>query len=409
MVYVNGTHARLWPYGPDWSSEVRINYEYRTEVITSRGGQEQRIAVRDKPRVNFDFRTMQHGAGLRSMVSFLAAWQNCPTLMPDWSRPIRLALSPVAGDTTIEVLSLDVWMVDGMTVALIDGEVEGAVHEVSMITSVGANTLTLDAELSRDMSIETLVYPCYSGRLGTQMSGQQHGFNTASLAVTFSVDPGFESIGDPTPASLIFDGREVFLIEPSYTSDPVTGFNAVLDTVDYGCGRLSHFRSVAFNDRLHNATYLGVGREEADALRDLFLRQSGQQGEFFMPTFSEDLRLKTDTSTGADTLRIAGTEAFQNYAADQVYRALIVFYLDGTHEIYRVSAVTSISDTGGDDTLVRIVPSAPHVISQEDIQMICWLPLWRFVSDQLAIQWVTDELANVGFAFKTLQYNIAED
>lgn len=405
---VSGLRAKLWPYAPDWNSQVNVTYEFLTEIITSRGGQEQRIASRDKPRVSFEFNTMQHGAGMRSMISFLAAWQNRPTLMPDWSRPVRVAASLQAGDVDIETLGIDTWLREGATVAIIEGGTEGSLHEVRKIAAVNGERVSLNAALSQDMSLDATLYPCYAGRLATQLSGQQRSINTMSLSIKFAVDPGFE---DLVPAGVtfdLFDGREVLTIEPSYTSDPTPAYEAFLDTVDYGFGRMAHFRPVTFNDRLHNASYLAVTRAEADVLRDLFLRQSGQQGEFYMPTFTEDLTLKTTVPSGSDDLRIEGREAFDNYSADQVYRSLIIYYLDGTSEIYRVGDMDTITEGSITDTLLRVVPTPSHDIDPQDVQMICWLPLWRFSSDQIVVQWTSDEVANVGFALKTLQYQPQE-
>jgi hypothetical protein len=245
--------------------------------------------------------------------------------------------------------------------------------------------------------LETL-YPGYEQQIVSE---------APSTSMLETLYPGYEQqIVSEAPST--YDGRELFMLEPDLSTEMTSDFTSMLETLDYGYGRMTHFTPITYNDRVTKMTHLGAGRVEIDALRDLFLRQRGQQGEFFMPTFSEDLRMRSSLGAGQSTMRVLGAEVFENYANLKVFRHICIIMRDGTSHRFKVSEINSITDSQGTDSTLTLQSAATSTINPVDVFMVCWLPLWRFVSDKLSVQWRSDQVASVSYSMKTIPYVTVE-
>lgn len=407
-VPVSGIRTKVWPFLVDWSSEVTVNYAYRSEVITSRDGTEQRRALRDEPRMEFGFTSLVDDYDFRNFVADMSSWHGKPTVVPDWSRYVDLTRSHTAEESSLNLNGSDTWLRSGALICISWGDPSESHAIVRKITSVSGSSAMLSTSIGEDIPSDARVMPAYVGRLEAKTSASQYSERTSSVKAKLTVEPGYENQIVPEIAPLAYDGRELFVMEPDWSKPLSLSFEATVETLDYGVGRVSHYNPVSYTDRVTTLTYMATGRTEADALRDTFRRQRGQQGEFFMPTFTEDLRLKSTLSFGESKMRVQGVTALKAYESSLVYRNIIVFFNDGSYTPYDVIAVEAVSDAQGDDTTFDLRPVPARSLVQSEIRMICWLPLSRFASDEITVQWTTDQIANIGVTMKTLPYNEVE-
>lgn len=396
-----------WQFEPDWSNDFTTDYEFRTEIITSRDGTEQRIATRDKARVSYTFSTLVDDYDFRNFAGFANSWQARPVLMPEWTRLIEVGAAATIGQSSVTVASTDDWLVEGANVSITWGDRSLSQQAIMSVESVVGSTVTFTAPLTADIPADAIITPMFYGRLDSTITAKHNRERTATVDVKFAVDPGYEQqIVSEAPST--YDGRELFMLEPDLSTEMTSDFTSMLETLDYGYGRMTHFTPITYNDRVTKMTHLGVGRVEIDALRDLFLRQRGQQGEFFMPTFSEDLRMRSSLGAGQSTMRVLGAEVFENYANLKVFRHICIIMRDGTSHRFKVSEINSITDSQGTDSTLTLQSAATSTINPVDVFMVCWLPLWRFVSDKLSVQWRSDQVASVSYSMKTIPYVTAE-
>ena len=393
----------IWPFPPDWSNEFRVSYEFKTEVITSRSGKEQRRADRAVPRIDAEFSAIVMEYAFRSMLGLLAMNQNALLMMPDWSSATALSDQANAGATTVYLDDSPDWLSVGMDVAFIWGEPGEVMHEQAVIASIGTGSIVLTAALSKDVPADAYAYRTWQGTMSTETTSKMHGDRMSEVSVKFSVDPGFEKQPSAGSAPLTYQGRELFMLEPNWQNDISVDFATILNTVDYGHGRIGYERPVAFNSRKVQFTYLATERQSAFDFRNFFLRLYGQQGEFFMPTFTEDLRLRANTASGVNQLRVLGADIAANFAGSTVYGNIVIFYTDDTHDLHQVTSISTVTDSLGADSVLHISPNTTRAIKLDDVRMVCWLPLWRSITDQIALQWVTDEIANIGLSLKTIE------
>ncbi len=398
----------VWPFAPDWTDDVRVGYEFRTEIITSRGGKEQRIASRAEPRVELDFSSIMLEYDFRSFLGMISAQHNETILMPDWSRPMEVSDVADAGATSVRVFEVDAGLAAGDQFALVSGDADRTSCIVLTVDDIAGRRIDLTAPLAAAVQPGACVYRLLRGHLNTTLQARLVSDRGVRVQVKFAVDPGHEDLGTLPAAPLSHWSRELCLLEPDWSSEVSMEHETILDIVDYGNGPLAFLAPVPFNTKTMKFTFVGVGRDEALAAVNLFRRQRGQQGEFFMPTYAEDLRLTANVGIGATWMRIDGAHLVPHFATSTIHRNIIVFYLDGTYEIFGTGTIEAASDANGDYMRVELLAPASRVIRPADISMISWLHLWRFASDAITVQWETDEVASIGMTLKSLETLNAE-
>jgi hypothetical protein len=408
LLPVAGVRSKVWAFMPNWQNPVEMQLEFMTEVIESRSGYEQRIANRDNPRMSISFTSVVNEFNYRQFIRQMASWQNKPTLMPDFSHGVKLAIAAENGVDTIVMDENQDWMAAGRTILIVRGGATRTEFLVRKVEEVIGNSLRLASVIDGDWDVGTKVYPTYTGYLGSKITASVPANRTAIVNVNFEADPGYElwnDVGDPAEDYL---GRELFMLRPDWSDALSPEFEAALEVLDYGRGRKSYSIPRPFNTRIHKANYLGIGRAATDAIVAFFRRNKGAQGEFFMPTWTEDLRIKTLANSGTTGLRFAGPYVYQDYVDDVVYKDLIIFYIDGSHEVYHVDDIISVSDEDGDDSIINLTTPLLRNVDPANVMQVCWLPLWRFATDGLTVQWLTDETAQISLSMKSLRYVPAE-
>lgn len=399
-----GIRSRLWEFPPNWDNGFDVTLEYRSEIITSDSGKEQRRALRQTPRKSFSFNSLVHEDRFRRFIRHMSVWQQRSTIVPEFSRTARLADPAYNGFSSVSVETVPDWLKQGSLICLMDRQRA----LLRTVEGVSGNVVSFSSSIEGDWIAGSRLFSASSGRLATSIQATQHTNRTATVALTFNADPGVEDWTDPAEPAVMHLGREVFLKRPNWGSSVSPEFAAVIEQVDYGVGRIDNFLPILFNDRLHKAEYLGVDVDDVREYSDFFRRQNGQVGEFFMPTFTEDLVIKVPSPASTANLRIEGSGTSDDYVNGTVYRDLIVFLDDGSYLLRHVQSIYQVDDADGNDSIIQVTEPWPIELSQYNIRQICWMPLWRLASDSMTIQYVTDEAAQFALNMKTLEYNDAE-
>lgn len=401
---VLGTRARLWPWPPNWDDGFEVTYTYKTEIITSDNGKEQRQATRQTPRKEFRFESIVHEGQWREFVRHMNAWQGRATVMPEFSKYFRSASAVVDGQGYIMAETVPDWAVSGTLVVLLDS----ARRVLRTIDDVSGNMVAFTGNVKGDWPAGVKVHKATSGRLGVQVSGSQHTNRTATISVTFSADPGVEVYPDAGAAPVMFNGRELFLKRPNWADTLSPNFQSYLQTVDYGVGRLDYFLPITYNDRFHKGNYVAQDIASAEDIERFQRRVLGQLSEFYMPTFTEDLVIMEPALATTVSLRIAGPETARDYSLDTIYKDLIIFLHDGTYLPRHVQSIFEVDDAQGNDTIIQVTEAFPVDLDEFNVRQICWMPLWRMASDAITFNYLTDEVAEFALNMKTLEYEDAE-
>lgn len=384
----------LWPFPVNWQDGYKVSLAFKTEIITSRTGREQRAAWRALPRRTIDFSSQCREGEFLRFKRLLAASQDQEVLVADEIRKVRLAALSAPGASTLQVSSVPGWMVPGRRLVL----AAGSLREDCQILSISGTTLTLAAAMTVGFPNGAIVHAGVVGRLPTSLKYAQPTSQVGTVRVTFDVTPGSEPLLDLTAATT-FNGREVFATKPNWRDGLSIESLRETETVDYGFGRIETFNLYDFTSSIREGTWLATTVAQAEAIQGLFERMRGRQGEFYVPRWERDMDLSADLAAGTATMRVAGAEVAETFGADLVHKSLMVALIDGTTLYRLVSSI--VADV--DESVITLSTTWPVNVAKTDVLMVCWAPVCRFATDEIVVDWVTSEVAEIHMSHMALE------
>lgn len=391
---VYGKRGKLFSFAPAWPPSGRsyqVTYAFQTEIITSRSGREQRIALRDSPRKTVSFQSQLTGLQFNRFNELMWSWQDRSFALPDASRSAKTTVNLSPGDTLVPVDSLPVWAEPGALVAVGDA----LTPTITTIEAIDGLVIEIRSAIASEMPEGSYVRPVFSGNVASSIAANRDTNAVAKADVRFDVAPLSELPYTPPAAPLSFNGREVFLRKPNWAERVNVTHEHDVDVLDFGRGPVTRYSAIAFGQITKRGAFLGRNRDEAQLILDLFIRGRGRQGEFYMPTWENDLPLKDTVPSGSSALTVAGPYIADAFAGSTVMRAVYVQLTSGEVLLRKVSSIAPVSGSGVIDSVVTVTSPWGVELSSANVVQIGWMPVWRFSSDNLTVEWLTDSVANI--------------
>lgn len=396
---VTGTRVKEWPLAPNWDQSYKLTYSFLTEILRSRSGKEQRIALRTSPRKTLEYQSVAIGSEFNRMKDILWSWQDKSFVMPELTRYVNTTTSLPAGDDTLLVDSATTWITDGTTVML---SYNGA-SELRVVESITGLSVTFKAVSANSWPAGTRMYAALSGNLAGSMPVNRVTNTLAKVNTRFDVTPLSEPWVEPPAATQTFNDRELFLKKPNWAQDLGVTAQHEVDEIDYTRGPIYRYSPFAFGTEVRRALYLNKTTAEATDLLNFFSRMRGRQGEFYMPTWEYDFAPKVPAEADASSLKVAGPDFAEAYGDSTVHKAVFVMLLDGTLLLRKVVSIEPVVADEITDSLITVDSNWGVSFSQDSIVMCGWLPVWRLASDDLVMEWVTTTVAQVQMTMQTVE------
>lgn len=321
--------------------------------------------------------------------------------IPDWTRRVLSSTVMSNGAASLDVSGVPSWMVPGISLLFR----HNGRNEMYTLDSVADPVLTmLETNTGADWPIGTRIYLGLPARLPKQISGEERLRNGWRSEIEFQVEPGRDEFVEAAPAALTFQGHEVWLKQPTRVQTPVYREQSGIEQTDYGVGRTETFERVTYHTSTLECVFSGCDVDSSLAIEEMFIRQRGRRGEFYMPTWTQDIVPASTIAAGAAAIGVSG-DWIQRYEASTTHKAIFIHFADGSHEF---NSVTNITPAGSDSTLTLASPTA-NEIDPATIRRISWMPLRRFATDILTGEWVLKRRhARFTTAIQTLEDLAAE-
>lgn len=333
---------QTWTIPVNWENIVTEEIAYRTEIITSRDGTEQRIAQRVNPRYMFRFSTLvgrDRAAELERLLAKRQAYDYRfrhprETILADRGHP------GAAGFT-------------------------GRFDREAVVTAATDRVLSVDVSVL----VNPGVYP------GDYLTGYTH-----------------------PPADTLHNGLEVLTLRPNW-ADPIRiNFMQMSEILDLQKGVRDFNTPEIFTNRLIQCGFMLRTEAQENRLRGLFERMRGQQGEFYMmDPLSAQIAPSESILAGSTSVTVAGPEVFYRFSSEKIYRNIAIRTAEET--IYR--KVTSVQLISGNS---RVNLNAPlPAIPASALIGIHWLLKVRFATDAIVLAWTTDTIARTSLTLRSLE------
>ncbi|WP_447888579.1 hypothetical protein [Serratia fonticola] len=386
-----------WLAEPNWQGGITETLEWKTDVLPSPTGAEQRIARRLSPRRTFEFSILVGNNDKQRFENALFIAGAAEWAMPVFADVAVLDVDHPAGATHITVSTVGRDFTVGGSVLLMSGLGLSADVGLAIVTGISASAITLATPLPVTWSAGACVYPLRPAVLTDPPSLTRHTDSLFSAQIRFRVTE-HNANSDSIQALPVYRNHPV--LEPaSDWNEPVTGqYLRMLQELDNGSGIPVRTDTARRAFTLMNHHWVSVGREKQAALRRLFYFLRGRQRAIWVSSGCNDFTPVSGLANGMIDVEYA---AFAELGVVNGRCDLRIELADGTC-IYRRITGVAIINYG----IERLMLDGDHItVALEHIVSISYLTLCRQESDSVAWQHVTDAdgLATISTTFRGIR------
>ena len=384
-------------YRLQWSDGFNETYSFRTGIVEHRGGTEQRIAHRSKPRVNYEFTAFLNSVEMRSFIARNSTDQGHLTYIP---HPRDTIKSPQEIPTSGNLISFDPipgWMIPGSRIFakfnqyIIPGVVLGIGGSGALLAFSNTTPMPIGTKIFRGAPIR----PTSSQTINAITS------RAGTMPVRAAGDPVDNWLPDyPATAPNALDSKEYFDLKPNWSNPVGIGMVEDWEDIDFQRGAVSRVFPKLFPQRLMRYNYLLHTQDRIEHILGLFFRVRGRQKSFWMPSFVNEAKIAENTTRRR--MIIPGNQFALTYDESPVFKYLRIEHQAGvyTAEIRRVE-----EDADGNSEVV-FEERLPASLTPDEINMISWVNLVRFETDSITLNWRTDGVAETTINVRTLEVEI---
>lgn len=346
--------------------------EWKTDVLTTNDGSEQRVRLRKKPRQSFNVTYPIPYREMARAENLVYGWLTRRWAVALWSEAQQVG-TLLAGTTVINIDTTASDYRDGALIMIWESNRKSATADVGIVS---AGTLTLNRPLAETFTNPWIV-PVRLGRIVGNVSRATSGYN-GSLEMTYEFSDNIDL--DPPAAPTQFLGYDVYFDEALKNGEALTdSLQARVDVVDYGTAAGASFYSPWTYTRIGRPyKFLLQGLQDIWNFRKFLHRRAGRLRPFWVPTFENNMRV---AQTGELTQSIeVYADDYREFAPERTHIGILLD--DGTWLLRTINAATA----SGTDTAV-IGLDAPININANRIRQISFLGLKRLDADRVELQW----------------------
>lgn len=367
---LSATMVAIIADGIDWSTQPEMNVQYLTEVIESFDGTEQRIALRDQPRVSLTYKYLLDDSVL---TEFDVKYGNFggQLLVPMWPQACELTHDVDPGDRTINV-ELNRYVECSNTLMLTDG----VSSEFVGVAGVGVGQVVLSNLAQKNFKMGSRVVPVRVGYSSDESSADIKTDSLASHGITFDLDETM--LSKPTPIDNFerYQGKHVIPFRPDRSTDITVQYQRLREHFDPTIGARSIYERTPGAVRIFSHSFRFFSEKERQNFEDFAELQNGAQGEFWMQSAAVAMEIAEDIYDETYKLKIKPVGYSRLDKSKSFPPAIVIHMYNGT--TIKRSLVSAKSISGFEE----ITLDAPlSDIKIEDVESIKPLYLCRFESD----------------------------
>lgn len=387
--------ALVMPERIDWSTQPEMSIQYLTEVIEAFDGTEQRIALRDTPRLSLSYMYSMTDEQQYQFDNKIAT-STGSMIVPLWPLQCQLSRAVQPGDASVvlETINAHVSASDTLLIS------EGDESEVVSIESVAGAVVILKHLAKKTFSTNAVVIPARiafpsdeSNSTSILRSFDQH-------SITYDFDE--TQIQKPTPIDDFeyLNSRPIFPFRPDRSKDVTTQYNRLRETLDPLIGARSIYDRARGTVKVFGQTFTFFSETERQRFEDFAELMNGAQREFYIEGPGQVFELGEDIvgTTYKFKIKSSGYANFANTNSLAPIAAIKLY--DGT-TIYR----TILSATGNSDGTETIATKeTTAALKKTDVEAILPLYLARFDSDEFRYIFDTSEVSTITKNIRQLLY-----
>lgn len=327
-----------WLADPDWSRGVTETLEWKTDVLQSPTGAEQRISRRLSPRRTFEFTTLVHDTGRQRFENML--WQGCAGtwVMPVYPDVFALPAAVSSGVTALSIPTAGRDFTVGGTVLLKTDESPAATSRMVTIAGIAGNVLQLASPLTDNWPAGSLVYPVRKAVLTEPLSLSRLTGSATTAQVRFRIAE--HNAFSDAPVLTQYRGHPVLESETDWGESVSGSYQPLIRELDNSSSIPYRLDTAGrpFWRQTHN--WFTVNRQAQTSLRQLLWYLRGRQRPIWVPGQTLDFSPRSAISGNSVDVVEAG---FTELGIRPGRRDICILLADGTRYYRRIAAVSLVS------------------------------------------------------------------
>lgn len=387
---------RIFPLSHNFAQAITEAIEFKTDILVSSNGKEQRRAVRDEPRRSFtQYYTFDEKAKW-ALDRFMYVGLHRPCIIGD-ERYLAYSTGPMApGQMGVSVRGPTGWAIPGQMALISDG----IRKETRTVESSGPGSITFSDETITAFPAGSRVSPARIGYIEPDPQTQRLTNNVGSISFTFDVNVADQYVEGSGNDELI-DGMPFWTFPPNWNGSSEVQYSAPLEKVDYGYGQIEYFNPIKFVTRITKHEFISLNRAAALALVAFFVRRRGRRGEFLFQTGESDIPYYA-LAGGSFSVLVQGEQFAYDFSDNTVFRRVLFRRRNRQNFSRLIDYLEPLPDT--ESTAMWLTSALPNTqIAPADLFGLSWCNVSRFASDRLELEWVAPGVARSAIQIQSLE------
>lgn len=364
----------------EFEDGIRVDHAWLTDVLQRYNGDEQRLALRERPRRTFGGEiVLTSDAERRQLHDQIYKVATGLIVIPMYQHQTPLRAATVIGDDRIYCNTKRADLRPGGYVVLIKRD---GTEVLARVSEVFADYVTLDAAHAEAVQVAgTKVMSAIATRI-PDMSGFSMRAKDGNASLQFAEFAAQDTLLHPLAEVTLEEHQGLPVLEKRPLADDADEkFGTGLTTIDNEIGRPARFTAWDQKYVRGDRSYL-INTQFTPGDLDYwfaFLEHCrGQQRSFFASTWREDL-VPAGTFT-TSTLEVVGTDYSQLYFGTETYANLEIISSAGRYLVTVINATLV-----GGNTVLEFSPPIADDLTGVTIERISYLMKMRLGSDKVSI------------------------
>lgn len=381
----------LWRWPPNGAILERL--EWLTDLSVSYNGNEQRRCLRSNPRRFFEHDILLANQSRRDAENFIFSSQGEPFAIPVWFDGERLQAPIAAGATSIS-LTTDYrdYHADGL--AAIIGQ-DGS-FEVVEISSIAGNTIETSEPVDNDWPADSsMIYPARVVMAASELRLSRFTGDSSYGRVSFRCvdNSSFDAASESSYRSF-----PVLNIKPEWSEDPTFEFVRKIANLDGAVGRITFDDESNLPIFVQSHRWPMDGRQAISAFRSWLYARKGRLSAFWLPTWSSDLIVKSNITSGGTTIDIE-MQGYSSQVSQSIGRRDIRIELVSGQIYYR--RITNCVEIDQETERITIDSAIGVSIQASNVRSVSFMSLARLDADAVELQWWKHDFAEASFMIRS--------
>jgi len=373
-------------YRPDWSQTVTEVYTWKTEILESMDGSEQRRRLRQFPAFELRYSTLLIEDVRRSMQNILHDTTLEDGLHSMWNKVTYLTSSASANDTVLSVKDPDKIFYVGDSVLLVSSGANTLSTEEAQVYEVGgvtASTLTISTPLINDHHKGSEILAVSLATTPEKSNLVKLSPETARATLTFRRNSLQEGVAVDTATTY----RGVSVLEHFNYWDGGESFSVdrQTDTLEFANNGVDKYDVKGFTFPTYTLKWKLDGYLKIKEFREWLYAREGSFNHFWTPTYNNDFRLIEDIGTGDTTIVVALAEYFSTSLLQASRKDIRIELLNGTVFYKRITSASRSSSYSENAEELVIDTALGQGVTVKQVRSISFLSLMRLNTDRVEV------------------------